>query len=413
MRVTGIIAEYNPFHNGHAYHLKKARESTGADCIVAVLSGPFTQRGEPAIADKWTRARMALSCGADLILELPFAFAAHSAEWFARSGVAILEKTRVVTDICFGMESDALEPLQAIAHTAAKETGYFRKVLKRSLKEGRSFPAARAEALSRSLTDGPESLREMVKQPNNILAIEYLKSLLLLKSDIRPVGILREGTGYHDTQAAGAYASASYIRKKIREGDPAAASPYMPEAAYEILRGAIDAGRAPVFPEAYDAAVLSCLRRTAPKKIAGWPDVSEGLENRLYRLAQESTSVEELIDAAATRRYTRARIRRILAYGLAGLTKRELEKYKKAGGPMYLRVLGFNENAAPLIKAIREHAALPLVMSPAKALKEMRSKTARSQLLLDIRAQNLYALGVPGPSNRNGNMDYYQPYIHP
>ena len=413
MRVTGIIAEYNPFHNGHAYHLQEARKATDADCIVVVLSGPFTQRGEPAIADKWARTRMALSGGADLVLELPFAYAAQSAEWFARGGVSILDKTRVVTDLCFGMESDTLAPLQTVARAAAKETGVFKKALKQSLREGRSFPAARAEALSHCLADGPGELKEMVKQPNNILAIEYLKSLLVMKSRINPVGVPREGTGYHDEETAGAYASASHIRRQIHDGDPAAIAPYMPEAAYEILRECIGDGRCPVFPEAYDMAVLSCLRRSAPEEIAQWPDVAEGLENRLHKLVQETSSVAELIDAAATRRYTCARIRRILAYGLTGLTKRELATYKKAGGPGYLRVLGFNESAVPLLKAIRENAALPLVMSPAKALKEMRSRSARAQLLMDIRAQNLYALGMPGPGNRNGNMDYYQPYIHP
>lgn len=413
MRVTGIIAEYNPFHNGHAYHLRRARESTNADFILVALSGPFTQRGEPAIVDKWARARMALACGADLVLELPFAYAAQSAEWFARGGVIILDKTRVATHICFGMESDMLEPLQAIARTAAKETRTFKKALKRALDQGQSFPAARAEALSESLSDGPESLREMVKRPNNILAIEYLKSLIVLKSNIQPAGILREGTGYHDEEAKGAYASASHIRKQMHAGTLDAAAPYMPETVYEILGEYIGEGRGPVFSEAYDTAVLSCLRRSAPKKIAGWPDVSEGLENRLYKLAQETNSMEELIDAAATRRYTCTRIRRILAYGLTGLTRRELAGYKKAGGPGYLRVLGFNESALPLIKAIQQNAVLPLVMSPAKALKEMESKSARSQLRLDVRAQNLYALGMPDASKRNGNLDYYQPYIHP
>lgn len=413
MRVAGIIAEYNPFHNGHAYHLNRARELTNADYIMAVLSGPFTQRGEPSIADKWARTRMALSCGADLVLELPFTYAAQSAEWFARGGVSIFDKTGVVTDLCFGMESDSLEPLQAIAHTAAKENRAFKKSLRRSLKEGQSFPAARAEALSESLADAPESLGEMVKQPNNILAIEYLKSLLILKSQIKPVGIRREGTGYHDEEAAGAYASASFIRKEIREGHLDAVALYMPEAAYGILRECITEGRAPVFPDAYDAAVLSCLRRSTPDEIALWPDVSEGLENRLQRLAQETSSVDTLVDAASTRRYTYARIRRILAYGLIGLTRRKLDRYKRAGGPGYLRVLGFNESAVPLIKAIRQNAVLPLVMSPAKALKEIKPKSARSQLLLDIRAQNLYALGMPDAGRRTGNMDYYQPYIHP
>lgn len=148
MRVAGIIAEYNPFHNGHAYHLRKAREEIGAEYVVIVLSAPFTQRGEPAIVDKWARARMALACGADLVLELPFAYAAQSAEWFARGGVAILERTGIVTDLCFGMETSDLAPLAGIARAAANETGQFKRALKRSLREGLSFPAARAEALA-------------------------------------------------------------------------------------------------------------------------------------------------------------------------------------------------------------------------------------------------------------------------
>jgi predicted nucleotidyltransferase len=409
MRVTGIIAEYNPFHNGHDYHMRRAREVTGADFIVIVLSGPFTQRGEPAVVDKWARARMALSMGADLVLELPFAFATQSAEWFARASVTILDRTRTVTDICFGMESESLLPLQEIARTAAKESKIFRKALKNSLREGQSFPAARADALAHCIEDG--GLKEMVKQPNNILAVEYLKSLILLKSAINPVGIVREGTGYHAETAEGKYASASHLRHMIGTGEWESVSSYMPDTAYAVLRECADTGNGPVFSAAYNTAVLSCLRRATSQGIAQWPDVSEGLENRLTRLAQETDNIEELCEAAATRRYTRARIRRILTYGFAGLTKKTLDNYKKAGGPGYLRVLGFKKSAVSLLKAIRQNASLPLVMSPAKALKEMRSKQARSQLLLDIRAQNLYALGMPSPDARTGNMDYYRPYI--
>lgn len=413
MRVAGIIAEYNPFHNGHAYHLRKAREETGAEYVVIVLSGPFTQRGEPAIADKWARARMALACGADLVLELPFAYAAQSAEWFARGGVAILERTGIVTDLCFGMETSDLAPLAGIARAAANETGQFKRALKRSLREGLSFPAARAEALAGCLGDANPALKEMVKQPNNILAIEYLKSLLLLKSAVNPVGIPREGAGYHEESASGTYASASHIRRLLREGRIAAAAPYMPAEACSILRECAGAGRGPIYPEHFDTAVLTCLRRATPHEIAQWPDVAEGLENRLHRLAQETTCVEELVEAAATRRYTSARIRRILFYGLVGLTKRELDGFKRAGGPAYLRVLGFKDSGIPLLKAIRQNAKLPLVMSPAKAIRELASKTARVQLLLDIRAQNLYDLGMPDAGNRKGNADYYRPYIHP
>lgn len=410
MRVAGIIAEYNPFHNGHAYHMQQAREATGADFVVVVLSGPFTQRGEPSVLDKWARTRMALASGADLVLELPFAFATQSAEWFARAGVSILDATRTVTDVCFGMEADSLDPLKSIACAAAKESASFKKSLKQSLKKGLSFPAARADALSESLADG--DLKKIVRQPNNILAVEYLKSLLLLESGMNPVGVLREGAGYHAESAAGEYASASYLRQRIREENWDAVIPYMPDPAYRILRESADAGMGPVSPSAYDTAVLAILRRLKPEKIAKWPDVSEGLENRLHRLAQEAVSVDALCEAAATRRYTLARIRRILAYGLTGLTQKTLDGYKKAGGPGYLRVLGFHRDAVSLIKAIRENASLPLVMSPAKALKELK-KTARSQLLLDIRAQSLYELGMPAPEKRAGNRDYYRPYILP
>lgn len=227
------------------------------------------------------------------------------------------------------------------------------------------------------------------------------------------MGIPREGAGYHDESASGVYASASHIRRLVREGGIAAAAPYMPAEACAILKECADAGRGPVYPEHFDTAVLTCLRRATPHEIAQWPDVTEGLENRLHRLAQETTCVEELVEAAATRRYTSARIRRILFYGLVGLTKRELDGFKRAGGPAYLRVLGFKDSGIPLLKAIRQNAKLPLVMSPAKAIRELASKTARAQLLLDIRAQNLYDLGMPDARNRKGNADYYRPYIHP
>jgi predicted nucleotidyltransferase len=219
MKTIGIVAEYNPFHNGHLYQLQASRGQTGADCAVVVMSGNYTQRGEPAIVDKWARAEMALHSGADLVIELPVAYAMGSAEYFAYGAVKLLDSLNAVNMICFGSEAGSIEKLSAAAAILADEPESYKSYLKDYLSKGLSFPAARQKAISSYCknTYGKDDLSSLLKSPNNILGIEYLKALRRLKSNIVPMTIERVGNEYNQAELTGKMSSATSIRKTIRE----------------------------------------------------------------------------------------------------------------------------------------------------------------------------------------------------
>ena len=238
MKVVGIVTEYNPFHKGHKYQIDKIRQETGADFIIVAMSGNFLQRGVPALCDKFIRTEMALRCGADLVLEIPTLWATASAEYFAHGGVELLANTGVVTHIAFGAETDDLESLVEVSSILKKEPDIYRNVLSNSIRSGNSFPVARKQALITSLPDfEPEKLSEILDNPNNILALEYLKAI---PDHITPILIKREGAGYHDTELNTELPSASAIRKAIfgndNENDIDSLANSMPEESFVLLK---------------------------------------------------------------------------------------------------------------------------------------------------------------------------------
>ena len=399
MKVTGIIAEYNPFHQGHAYHLSRARELTGADRVLVVMGGNFMQRGEPAIIDKYTRTEMALRNGADLVLELPAASATGSAEYFAEGAVELLDASGVVNELCFGSELGELEPLEKAAELLLEEPEDYQELLRAELKKGKTFPEARETALSAFLPK-----QSLLASPNNILAIEYIKALKRRKSSIRPLTIQRLGS-YHgeNGQPAGAphtvsgnlpesFASASTIRCQLHTLEkqivtsceqPAfgslmtALAKELPPSSFGLLKDVLLADR---LVQAEDFSLplhYRLMQAKEPLEFSVYLDVSEELSRRIYSLRQEFTVWNAFLDLVRTRQYTRSRVSRALLHILLDIRQEEVLP------PTHLRVLGFRREASDLLSEIKKKSRLPLITKAA----------GHPELSEEIRISSLYHLG--------------------
>lgn len=409
MKTVGIIAEYNPFHRGHALQYEAVKAHFGDDtALVIIMSGSFTQRGEPAIVDKWTRARMALAQGASLVLELPFAYAAASAERFATGAVQCLQATGVVGSLAFGSEAGDLASLTRVAGVLAEEPPDFKKNLRIGLDNGLAFPAARQQALAAVLPE--PDLAELLRTPNNILAIEYLKAIQRCGySKLKPWTHARAGQDYREQDLASAAgpASATAIRSTIRStaGSQSALlqilAGHMPAPALGLLLQSLAAGSGPVFPEMFASALLSLLSSHTPTQLDQIAGMEEGLGRRLQQAAARpaKTSVEllaDLLTAAATRRFPATRIQRALVALLAGVQREDLALFDNAAGPQYLRVLGFDRRGRYLLKQMRQYARLPIVTRGSDFL-EMKEPAAVRMAGLDRLATDLwnFAVGLP------------------
>lgn len=353
MRIAGIIAEYNPFHNGHALHIQKTRELTECDYLIVVMSGCFTQRGEPAIVDKWLRAQMALTAGADLVIELPALFAMRPADRFASGGVGLLGALSLVDTLSFGCEIADIELLRLMSEVLEAEPEPLKKMIRAHLAAGKSYPRARGEALSEYL----EIPVEWINAPNAVLALEYLRCNRHLNRPMK-LCVIRRSSDYH-SQALGPCASASAVRAALLGGRREDALCALPEYAAQALK---DAGEdALARPEEMDNLLLYRLRALESEQIARLPDVSEGLEMRVKKKAALCASRAQLLDALKCKRYTYARLSRILSYALLGIDRTLVEMYPT---PPYARVLGFRESARPLLRALGGASMVPLVSSP-------------------------------------------------
>lgn len=373
MNVCGVIAEYDPFHKGHERHLRLAREKTGADHIVCVMSGSFTQRGLPALLPAPIRAEMALRCGADVVLQLPYAFSAREAEYFALGGVHILNALGCVTHLSFGTERSDLNLLQSAAALLEQPDEKLNEAVQHGLNRGLSYAAAQGRAVAQRLNIDEKTLNA----PNTALALSYLRALRRLDSPILPVPILRE-QDYHAAELD-AWPSASAVRGAILRGDWAGVERSVPEAALPVLRQGVLAGVCP--PDGLDAILRYTLLNAIPEEAAGWPGVAEGLEQRILKAAETCVSREELIAAVKTRRYTYGRVSRALCHGVMGVKRADLPAL-----PGHARVLGFRESARSLLRKMQK-SGFPLITRPA------REETAA----LDIRADELWAIGAGLP----------------
>ncbi len=405
MKVCGIIAEYNPFHNGHAYHIEKTKEVTNCDAIVAIMSGNFVQRGAPALFDKWTRTEMALKNGIDLVIELPTYYATSSAEFFAQGSVGLLDSLGIVDSLSFGAKTTDLDALKRVANVLYLEPNDYKIMLQNELKKGLSFPIARSNALKNFIKKEYDAkyISEILLDANNVLGIEYLKALMYNNSPIVPNIIQRKGEDYNSTNIVDGVCSATAIRKLLEKQEIGILQDVMPKESFDILNAELLSGKQPMNIEKYEKEIFYILRRSLANDLFELADVSEGLENVLKKASNETTEIEKLIDMMKSKRYTRTRIQRILLHALLNITKDEVNNYKY--NPQYIRVLGFTKTGEKLLTQIYNKSNLPIVTSVSKFLKSA-NETGRRMIEKDILATNIYTLGYEIPAYRKSNLDY-------
>lgn len=378
--VVGIVAEYNPFHNGHQYHIQMAKELTASSYCVAVMSGDFVQRGAPAVYDKYTRTAMALYGGADLVLELPSVFAVGSAEDFAGAAAALLNGLGVVDALCFGSECGDIHSLSRIAHILAKEPDDYTDALKKQLRSGVTFPKARSAALfsCEELQKEPVS-DSLLNAPNNILGIEYLKALIRQHSPILPYTIARSGSGYHDTTLSGGFSSASGIRRVLEtQMETDLIHTQMPVEAVKLL-----SGKKPLFTNDFSALLNTSVLRLIhqDRSLCDYMDISAELEARIRKFALEYSSFEACIQQLKTKQYTYTRISRALLHLMLDIRKAHYQAYRNANYISYARVLGFRKNSTPLLSMIKDKGTLPLITKTADASQILKSSPLGQQML--------------------------------
>ncbi|MDL2273591.1 nucleotidyltransferase family protein [Oscillospiraceae bacterium OttesenSCG-928-G22] len=406
MKVCGIVAEYNPFHKGHLYHMRYSRDEitkqTGEPvAVVVVMSGNIVQRGDFAIFAKHRRAHSALlpPGGADLIFELPTPFACATAERFASSALSLLGATGLVDYLSFGSEAGDLAPLWKLA--ALHESEEFSLRIAEILEEGVTYAAARQRAAEEVLGEVGGFLRA----PNNILAVEYLRAISCLSLPITPMTVSRVGPGHDSFEVKDKLASASIMRAMLLTDGAYSAMRYMPIEASNMVVDDISIGRGPVSLKQIDIAIMSHLRRLTLADFEALPDVSEGLPARLYSAVRESNSLDEAIAVAKTKRYTRARIRRQFLLAFLGVTAKDA-----AGAPPYLRVLGFTDRGRSLLKRMKETATLPVITKPAES--DGLPGGAKETFLLESRISDLYRLACPSIAERDAGSEYTRSPIY-
>ena len=397
--VVGIIAEYNPFHNGHAYHLEQSKELAKADYVIAVVSGNFVQRGNVSLINKWDKADMALTNGADLVIELPTVYSISSAENFAYGAVKILNSLNIVDYISFGTELDDINILDKCADILYKQPQKFVNLLNHELSKGLSFPKARENALLMYLND-IRRYSNVLSSPYNILAIEYLKALKKLRSHIKPIAIKRKNAGYNDLEITNNFASATAIRKKLIDNKPAGLSKIMPPNSYRVLYNSIQKGHYVKDITSFEKEIIFTLRKMSIKEIANLPDVTEGLEHSIKNAANSCNTIDEFMNIIKTKSYTNTRIQRILLYALLGITKDDMKTSTKV--QPYIRVLGMNKKGKDLISVIsRSNPNLNIITSVKKYIDSNPNKALLNMLNTDINATNTYTLGYEKDSWSN------------
>lgn len=382
MKTVGVIAEYNPFHSGHAYHIQQGKALSGADWCVAVMSGDFVQRGEPAIYSKYLRTKMALEGGADLVVEMPSAFASSSAEDFAACGVALLSALGAVEFICFGSEDGNLKGIQDTASLLAKESDAFKMHLREGMRGGLSWPQARNQALL--VMSGPDKgfpvsrtqLNKLLGSPNNLLGIEYCKAIIRQKSHLVPLTVRRLGMGYHDRALEHGQASASALRQLLLSAVPGNTETGRKNACPPSLLSHVPPNLLPLYMEERPLSVndmsgllnyrlLSMHRKGEDFSL--YADVSQELSSRLENHLLQYDTWEGRISQLKTKQYTYTRVSRALLHLVLGITASQINEYKAAGWAGYARILGFRRDASELLSLIRKQSAIPLITKTADA----------------------------------------------
>ena len=390
MKTAGIIAEYNPFHTGHEYQIQYVREKFGADYVIVAMSGDFVQRGTPALFSKYTRAKMALLGGADLVLELPVSVSTASAELFARGGVQLLDGLGVVDILCFGSECGETPVLMELAQVLCEEPVAFKEALRFHLKEGHSFPKARSLALSSFLPDFTD-IAGILDSPNNILGIEYCKSVIKEKSTITPVAIKRQGNAYHQTVLSeNSFPSASAIRKAASEACDSSSDifentiqKFIPLSCQDVFRQAF-LQKESLAENDLDLLYRYRLLMENEESLCSYLDLSQSLTRRILACRDQYTTFSQFTALLKTREVTLTRIQRALLHML--LQIRQVPDHIP-----YARILGFRKDSVPLLAQIKKEGTIPLLTKLSDAPSVLGQNSQALGLLLETTfASNLY-----------------------
>lgn len=381
MKICAVICEYDPFHNGHAYQLARIRKLTGCDRIVCLMSGNFTQRGNAAVFDKYTRARHAILGGADAVLELPAAFAVAPAELFARGAVHILASVPSIQTLAFGCESGngTAESFMNTARAASRESKEFKSTLKERMQDGTSYAKARTETILALNTDIDEAL---LTAPNNMLGVEYCRAILAENADMVPLPIVRVGGGYADTSIYKDFSSATALRSVLGLKTMRARHALKNNLPEYVLPDALKYA-----PLNHETAVLCALVDATAEGLGGVPDCSEGIENRILVMMRTNPTYEGLLEKTVSKRYTRSRVKRILLQNFLGIQTKSVRAFTES--PLYLRTLAVRKGDKDLLAALSE-SKFPLIVR--KADSPLLKKTALDCFALDARANALYSM---------------------
>jgi len=394
MKVAGIVAEYNPFHMGHQYHIQKIREQLGSECaIVCVMSGDFVQRGEPAVYSKFARAEAAVRSGADLVLELPLPWCMASAERFAQGAVHILGSLGVIDVLSFGSESGDALVLEQVAQCL--DSAEFGAGLSRFLDEGMPFAACRQAVVEGILG---EKCAQVLSNPNDNLGVEYLKAIRREKFPMAALPIQRVGSG-HDELEDGPMMSGAQLRKYLVEGQTL--EHHIPEQAYQVFSNEDRVGREPVLPSVMEPLILSRLRMLGPSAFAALPDASEGLDRKLYSACQTEPSLEAIYANVKSKRYPHARIRRMTLCAALGIKNSDFDQM-----PPYARILAFNENGSAVLKQAQAQTSIPIISKPSAIRKMGPAENAIFDL--NVRAHDLYVLSWKNAIFHAGGQDWQE-----
>ena len=390
MKIAGIVAEYNPFHNGHADHIIRTRDRAGAEAshVVAVMSGSFVQRGEPALLPKPERVRAALAGGVDLVVELPLPWALSSAEGFAFGAVSLLEALGCVDVVSFGSECGDVAALEQAA--AAMEDPQFTRLFRYRMDYGCSAAEAQQYALKEV---GGTRAAALLDTPNNVLGLEYIKALHRLHSPIRPFTVKRTGAGHDDDYPTGGAASASYIRRLAAENRWNNAAPFMPREAFHVFSEALAAGRGPTDVTRIERAILLKLRSMTAEELSAIAGVSEGLENRLYTALSTARTLQELLETVKTKRYPLSRLKRLIWAAVLGIPA-----HWATQKPPYLRVLGMNERGREILSAAKKHLDIPLITRGTQA--DTLEGFAKEVWETECRGADWFGFSLPSPLPR-------------
>jgi predicted nucleotidyltransferase len=416
MKVVGLITEYNPFHNGHKYHIEQAKKITGADYCIAVMSGNFVQRGTPAVIDKYSRTKMAIQNGVDLVLELPVCYATGSAEYFAHGAISILDKIGVVNTLCFGSECGDISLLTSAARFLLHAPSEFENQLQDYMREGLTYPAARLRALEQSMKDSGSadyhSLSKVLTEPNNILGIEYCKALINFSSSIEPITIQRISAHYHEKELSSArtlaisvselttpvISSATAIRNTINHPSElsaaaiTAAAQSVPEDVAQFLRDYYQITY-PMTEEDFAAIIKYKLSQEDNQALANYLDVTPDLADRLKNLKDFNKNISSLIQEIKTKNMTLTRINRALLHILLNIKTDTIKTYMEADYTPYARILGIRKESSPLLRSIEKYGRIPTITKVSKA-KDQLNPLGMQMLTEDIFAADIYNQAV-------------------